>query len=230
MAGDTRLRIGICNEIFQGWPIEDVISYAAQIGCDGVEIAPHTLADSIADLSAGRRKEIRQAAERHGVEILGLHWLLVKPEGLSINHPDAAVRKRTQEQIRALIHLCADLGGRILTHGSPGQRTVQEGWDVQDSWQRARETFESCLPILEERDTVYCIEPLARSNTNFINTVGEALRLLREIDHRRFQLMVDCRSAQMSDGSAVTALDTALASGYLRHGHLNAVKGACWEL
>jgi len=225
MAGDTRLRIGICNEIFQGWPIEDGFSYAAQIGCDGVEIAPHTLADSVADLSAARRREIRREAERHGVEILGLHWLLVKPEGLSINHPDAAVRKRTQDQIRALIHLCADLGGRILTHGSPGQRTVQEGWDVRESWRRARETFERCLPTLEERDTVYCIEPLARTNTNFINTVGEALRLVREIDHPRFQLMVDCRSAEMSDGSAVTALEAALASGHLRHVHVNDVNG-----
>jgi sugar phosphate isomerase/epimerase len=225
MAGETRLKIGICNEIFQGWPIEDVFSYAAEIGCDGVEIAPHLLADSVADLSSARRREIRQAAARHEVEILGLHWLLVKPEGLSINHPDTAVRKRTQEQIRSLIHLCADLGGRILTHGSPGQRTVQESWDVQESWRRARETFESCLSTLDDRDTVYCIEPLAQMNTNFINTSTEALRLIREIDHPRFQLMVDCRSAEMSDGSAVTALDTALASGHLHHVHVNDVNG-----
>jgi len=91
------VKIGICSEIFQGWAIEDVFSYAAQIGCDGVEIAPHALADSVVDLSVARRKEIRQAAERQGVEILGLHWLLVKPEGLSINHPDVAVRRRTLE-------------------------------------------------------------------------------------------------------------------------------------
>jgi sugar phosphate isomerase/epimerase len=219
------MKIGICNEFFQGWPIDEVFAYAAQIGCDGVEIAPHTLADSVADLPTARRREIRQAAERHGMEILGLHWLLVKPEGLSINHPDAAVRKRTQEQMRALIHLCGDLGGRILTHGSPGQRTVREGWDVQESWRRARETFESCLPALEDRDAVYCIEPLARSNTNFINTSAEALRLVREINHPRFQLMVDCRSAEMSDGSAVTALETALASGHLHHVHVNDVSG-----
>jgi sugar phosphate isomerase/epimerase len=219
------VKIGICNEIFQGWPIEEVFSYAAQIGCDGVEIAPHTLADSATDLSTARRREIRQAAERHGVEILGLHWLLVTPGGLSINHPDAAVRTRTQAQIRALIHLCADLGGRILTHGSPGQRTVQEDWDLGDSWRRARETFEGCISTLDDRNAVYCIEPLAQANTNFINTAAEALRLVREIDHPRFQLMVDCRSAEMADGSAVTALDTALGSGHLRHVHVNDLNG-----
>jgi sugar phosphate isomerase/epimerase len=225
MVGGTGMKIGICSEIFQGWPIEEVFAYAAQIGCDGVEIAPHDLSDAVVDLPAVRRREIRRAAERNGVEILGFHWLLVKPQGLSINHPDGAVRKRTQDQIRALIHLCADLGGRVLIHGSPGQRTVQEGWDARESWQRARETFEGCLSALDERDATYCIEPLTRSHTNFINTSAEALRLVREINHPRFQLMVDCRSAEASDDSAVTALNTALASGHLRHVHVNDVNG-----
>ena len=96
-----------------------------------MEIAPYTLADTLDQLSAERRRAIRRAAERAGVEILGLHWLLVKPEGFSINHPDAAVRARTAEYLRALIRLCADLGGRVLTHGSPGQRTVLEGWNTE---------------------------------------------------------------------------------------------------
>jgi sugar phosphate isomerase/epimerase len=223
MAGQNRLKIGLCNETFQGWSIEAVLDYAAQLGCDGVEIAPYTLADALDELSAERRRTIRRAAERAGVEILGLHWLLVKPEGLSINHPDAAVRARTGECLRALIRLCADLGGRILTHGSPAQRTVRDGWSAADSWQRARETFESCLPTVEQCGATYCIEPLSRSQTNFVNTVADALRLVREIGHPGFQLMVDCCSAEASDGSAVAALEAALASGHLRHVHVNDV-------
>jgi sugar phosphate isomerase/epimerase len=219
------VKIGLCHEICSDWPIQNVFAYAAALGCHGVEIAPWTLAGSLAELTPERRREIRRAAETHGVEILGLHWLLVKPEGLSINHPDPDIRRRTQEQMRGLIHLCADLGGHILTHGSPGQRTVQPSWDVAESWRRARETFEACLPTAEERGAVYCIEPLARVNTNFVNTVDEALRLVREIDHPCFQLMVDCRSAEAGDGGAVAALRAALASGFLRHVHVNDVNG-----
>ena len=37
------MKISICNELFQGWPIEKVFDYAAQLGYDGVEIAPYTL-------------------------------------------------------------------------------------------------------------------------------------------------------------------------------------------
>jgi sugar phosphate isomerase/epimerase len=224
MMEQTRLKIGLCNEMFQGWPIEDVLAYAAELGCDGVEIAPYSLAESLDALSSEQRSAIRRAAERAGVEILGLHWLLVKPEGLSINCPDAAVRARTAECMRALIRLCADLGGRLLIHGSPGQRTVREGWDEAESWRRARETFESCLPTLEQCGATYCIEPLSRDQTNFVNTVADAARLVREIGHPSFQLMTDCRSAELN-GSAVAELDAAIASGYLRHVHVNDANG-----
>ncbi|MFB3816481.1 MAG: sugar phosphate isomerase/epimerase family protein [Candidatus Methylomirabilales bacterium] len=218
------MKLAICNEVFRGWPVERAVAYAAELGYDGVEIAPFTLADAPAAISAARRREIRRAAEQHGIAIAGLHWLLVKPEGLSINGPDAAVRARTQAHMRELIHLCADLGGRVLIHGSPDQRSVPQGGDFEEAWRRARETFEACLPAAQERGVVYCIEPLTRQVTNFINTVAQADRLVREIDHPAFRLMVDCRSAE-SDGSAVAELDAALASGRLAHVHVNDVSG-----
>jgi sugar phosphate isomerase/epimerase len=189
------MKISICNELFQGWPIEKVFDYAAQLGYDGVEIAPFTLADSVTEISPSRRKAIRRAAEQSGVEIVGLHWLLVKPEGLYINHPDEIIRIRTQEYIEALIHFCADIGGKVLVHGSPHQRTIKEGWDLIESWDRAKETFEVCLKTAQKRNVIYCIEPLAQDSTNFINTVGEAIRLVKEIRHPNFRMMFDCRIA-----------------------------------
>ena len=89
------IKISICNELFQGWPIERVFEYASQLGYDGVEIAPYTLADSVTEISPKRRTAIRRAAEENGIEIVGLHWLLMKPEGLYINHPDEIIRIQT---------------------------------------------------------------------------------------------------------------------------------------
>src|SRR4030065_841660 len=177
------LKTSICNELFQGWPIERVFEYAARLVYDGVEIAPFTLAESVTEISTKRRNAIRRAAEDNGIEIVGLHWLLVKPEGLYINHPDEYIRIQTQEYIEALIHFCADIGGKVLVHGSPHQRTVQEGWDLQETWDFAKETFKVCLKTARKRNVLYCIEPLARPSTNFINTVGEALQLVKEVRH-----------------------------------------------
>ncbi len=225
MAGKTRLKIGICNEIFPGWPIEKIFDYAAQLGYEGVEIAPFTLADSVRDISPEKRRVIRRAAEEKGIEVIGLHWLLAKPEGLYINHPDREIRRRTQDYLKDLIHFCADLGGKILSHGSPKQRLIQAGWDSAEAWKWARETFEACLETAKERGVVYCLEPLTRSNTNFVNTLDEALRMIEEIDHPHFQMMVDCRSSEANEGSAAEVVRRALKSGHLRHVHLNDVSG-----
>jgi sugar phosphate isomerase/epimerase len=219
------MNIAICNELFQGWPIERVFDYAAQLGYDGVEIAPFTLADSVTEITPSRRKAIRRAAEQSGVEIVGLHWLLVKPEGLSINHPDEIIRIRTQEYIEALIHFCADIGGKVLVHGSPHQRTIKEGWDLIESWDRAKETFEVCLKTAQKRNVMYCIEPLAQESTNFINTVEEAIRLVKEIRHPNFRMMFDCRSASLQEKSLMEALLWALESRYLYHVHVNDANG-----
>lgn len=225
MSKKSPIKISICNEVFQGWPIEKVFQYAAQLGYDGVEIAPFTLADSVTEIPPRRRKAIRQAAEENGIEIVGLHWLLAKPEGLYINHPDEIIRIRTQEYMEALIHFCADIGGKTLVHGSPHQRTVQEGWDVQESWNLAEETFKVCMKTAQKRNVLYCIEPLAHIYTNFINTVAEAIRLVKEIRHPNFKLVFDCRSASIQEKSASEALLRALDSGYLRHVHINDSNG-----
>jgi sugar phosphate isomerase/epimerase len=225
MFGKSSIKISICNELFEGWPIEKVFDYAAQLGYSGVEIAPFTLADSVTEISPARRTAIRRAAEKAGVEIVGLHWLLVKPEGLYINHPDEIIRIRTQEYIEALIHFCADIGGKVLVHGSPHQRTVQEGWDFLESWKYARETFEVCLKTAQQRNVIYCIEPLIHTNTNFINTVKEALRLVKEIRHPNFKMMFDCRSASAEEKSVTEALLRALESRTLSHIHVNDANG-----
>ena len=219
------MKIAICNELFERWPIEKVFAYVAQLGYNGVEIAPYTLADSVLDISSRRRSTIRRVADENGIEIVGLHWLLVKPEGLYINHPDEIIRIRTQEYIEALIHFCADIGGKVLVHGSPHQRTVKGNWDVKQAWVFAKETFEVCMKIAHKRNVLYCIEPLARTSTNFINTVAEALRLVKEVNHPNFKMIFDCRSASAEEESVTDALSLALRSGHLRHVHINDANG-----
>jgi len=225
MSKKNTVKVSICNELFQGWTIDRVFEYAAQLGYNGVEIAPYTLADSVTEIPTKQRKAIRHAAEDNGIEIVGLHWLLAKPEGLYINHPDEIIRIKTQEYIEALIHFCADIGGKILVHGSPHQRTVQEGWDFQQSWNFAKETFKVCLKTAQKRNVLYCIEPLDHTNTNFINTVAEGIRLLREIRHPYLKLVFDSRSASAQEKSVSEALLRALDSGYLRHIHVNDANG-----
>ena len=220
------MKISICNELFEGWDIEKIFDYAAQLGYDGVELAPFTIGETALDISTGERNRIRKAAETAGLEIVGLHWLLVKPEGLYINHPEANIRKKTQDYLKALIDLCGDLGGKVLVHGSPQQRNIKEGWDRDEAWKHARETFQICAQAAQSRDVFYCLEALTTADTNFINTIDQALRMVAEVDHPNFQTMLDCRSIHASAGSELPAvLKQTLATGKLRHVHVNDPNG-----
>src|SRR5262249_15071076 len=118
------MKFAICNEIFKGWKLDDTLSYAKRLGYSAVEIAPFTLANSVTDISATERQKIRDSAARIGIEIAGIHWVLVKPEGLYINHADPAIRERTSHYFRELVDFCADIGGKVIVVGSPKQRNI----------------------------------------------------------------------------------------------------------
>src|SRR6185436_8280400 len=108
-------------------PFPRQCEYAAKLGYDGLEIAPYTLSEAPHRIGSAQIAAARSAAEDCGIAVTGLHWLLVKPHGLSISSKDAGVRKKTLEVMLALIDLCAELGGRYLVHGSPHQRRIEPG-------------------------------------------------------------------------------------------------------
>jgi sugar phosphate isomerase/epimerase len=188
------MKFAICNEIFQGWKIEDVLAHAAGLGYQGVEVAPFTLANSVSDISPRERQRIRDAAKTNGIQIAGIHWVLVKPEGLYINHPDTAIRKRTADYFGALVDFCADLAGRVMVVGSPKQRNLLPHVSREQAWDWAIDCFRKAVKRAEEREVTICFEPLAPSETNFINTAAEAIQFTERLSSPRFKIILDAKA------------------------------------
>jgi sugar phosphate isomerase/epimerase len=184
----------ICNEIFRGWKIEDVFAYAGRLGYHGVEIAPFTLADSVTDIPGEERRRIRDAAQQQGVAIAGIHWVLVKPDGLYINHPEAPIRERTAKYFCDLVDFCADLGGSVMVVGSPKQRNILPGVPPQQARSWALGTFNSAIRKAEERNVIVCFEPLAPSETNFINTASDAIAFVQQLPSPNFKIILDAKA------------------------------------
>jgi sugar phosphate isomerase/epimerase len=188
------MKFAICNEIFQGWKIEDTLAYAAKIGYAGVEIAPFTLANSVTDISSSERQRIRDAAKRDGIEIAGIHWVLVKPEGLYINHPDRCIRERTADYFCDLVDFCADLGGTRMVVGSPKQRNLMPGVSPEQGRDWAVETFRGAVARAATREVTLCFEPLAPAETDFINTAADAIRFVQRLNSRNFKIILDVKA------------------------------------
>jgi len=199
------LRLAICNELWRDRPIEEVFETAAKMGYEGVEIAPFTLAESVGQIAAGRRREIRRAAEGLGVQVVGLHWLFVSPEGLHLTAPDDAVWRRSVDYLKQLVDFCGDLGGSVMVFGSPKQRGLAPGQDRADAWRRACEALRQAGPVAAQRQVNICFEALATAETNFVNTAEEAVRLADEVGHPNVGIMLDVKAASaMPDGVVET--------------------------
>lgn len=213
------MKLAICNEFFTDWKIEKVFDYAAEIGCEGVEIAPFTLAESVTRVPTSRRKNIFKAAQKSGIEIVGLHWLLTSPKGLHISHPDNRIRKRTQNYVKALINFCGDIGGKVMIHGSPTQRNIEKGWNREECWKRATDLFSGCTQLMEARNVTYCIEALTTHETNFITCINDALKMVKAVDHPNFQTMLDIKAAATEPKPYLDVISEV--GKAMRHVHVN---------
>jgi len=200
-----RFRYALCNELLDDRPLDRAFALIAECGYEGVEIAPFTIAERVDEISSARRKEIRRRAEDNGLKIIGLHWLLAKTEGLHLTSPDPAVRRRTADYLKLLANFCAELGGGVLVFGSPKQRNLAEGITLDEGLQYAAEVFHAVLPELEKAQVTLALEPLAPTETNFLTTAAEAMKLIRLVDSRWCRLHLDCK-AMSSENEPIPTL------------------------
>ena len=121
------MKFAICQELFVDWDWERQCRFIAEVGYTGIELAPFTLASRITDVSIEQRQTMRKQAQDHGLEIIGLHWLLAQTEGLHLTTRDASVREATAEYLVELGNACADWGGNLMVFGSPVQRNLEQG-------------------------------------------------------------------------------------------------------
>ena len=204
-------KISLCNEVISGKgataiSFEKQCLLAAEMGYDGLEIAPFTLCDHPEDLSFSNRKKLLKIANSYGIEITSLHWLLVSPPDLSITSLNPHVWNRTLNIIKSTIDLCSDLGGSILVHGSPMQRILPLDSTLYEAKQRAFDIWALAGEHAQKSEMTYCIEPLARSETSFINTIEEAMNVVNTINSSGLKTMIDTSSAGLSEAEPIADL------------------------
>ena len=199
------MKYAICNETFEGWDHGRVCRFIADLGYTGLEMAPFTLAPRITDVSPEHRRQLRREAEDAGVQIIGLHWLLAKTEGLQVTASDEATRRRTAEYLIELASCCQDLGGTLMVFGSPGQRKIPPGATHEQAMEFAADTFRRAMPAIGKLGIQLLIEPLGPAETEFINTCAAGVELMEMVGHPDFGLHLDVK-AMSSEATPVPDL------------------------
>lgn len=211
----------LCNELLaaDGLTLAEQAEAAAQLGYVGLELAPATLSDAPHLMTAAEVADVRRTVEAAGIRVTGLHWLLS-------GYPDASITDRTKwgetrDILNGLIHLCAGLGGRVMVHGSPGQRVRPDGMDTDDLTALLAEFFGPVAEAAGRAGVLYCIEPLARVETDSITTLAEGAALVQAVNHPAFRTMIDCKAAGLQEPPVADRIREWVPRGVIGHIHAN---------
>ena len=221
------MKLCICNEIFEQFPLERQFEAADQLGFAALEISPFTLGASVREIGPEVRERIRMLAQLTGVEVAGIHWLLAKTEGYHMTHPDPEVRARTVAYLQDLVRFGVEIGGKIAVVGSPLQRGLLPGVTYAQAWEWMKEALVAAASVEGAEEFTLCIEPLAPVTQNtFLFTVAEAVQMAREIawpnvgvGQPNVGIIIDCYSSTKLEIDLPAAIRAA--GPWLRHFHLN---------
>jgi sugar phosphate isomerase/epimerase len=217
-------RHSICNEAFEQWPFADACKAIRHAGYTGIEIAPFTLAPAPGEITAAQRAEYRDIIRSEGLTFAGLHWLMVSPKGLHVTGPDAALRCRSWEHIRALIDLCADLGpDGVMVFGSPNQRATTGGLTREQATRNYIDGLAGVAPHAEDRGVKVLVEALPVAQSDVVQTLAEAVAIVEEIGSPAIRTMFDVHNAIDERESHAALVDRYF--DFLCHVHVNELDG-----
>lgn len=213
------MRYAFCNETYGDMPLHAVCADIAAAGYDAVEVAPFTLADDPRTLTEADGERLGAIAREAGLEVAGLHWLLVKPEGMHLTTPDASVRKQTAEFGAHLSRLCAAMGGRVMVWGSPKQRDIEPGQSYDDAFANAIEVCRAVCEVAGPLGVTLAMEPLGTVETNFLTTAAETIKLIEAVDHPAIGLHLDVKAMSYEDDPIADVIRAS--AKHVAHFHAN---------
>jgi sugar phosphate isomerase/epimerase len=221
-------RFAICNELFRDTPLVQVCKEVRKLGYEGLELAPFTLGDDPVSLSKPQRENIVRTIEGEGLRFVGFHWLLTAPPGLHITARDKTVRERTWNYVDALIDLCGDLAGSadrqpVVVFGSPKQRSSADGLSSKEAVEIFGHELAQAAPRAESRGVKLLVEALSASQTDVVNTLSEAVAIVKQIGSPAVETMFDTHNA-VDEPDPHPELVRQY-SAYIRHVHVNEMDG-----
>jgi len=188
------MKLAICNETFEGLSFEETCEKVAAIGYQGIEVAPFTLNVDPRKIAVAEAERYGRVARDCGLEVVGLHWLLAKPEGMHLTTADEKVRQATLDFSKHLADLCSAMGGSVMVWGSPKQRSLEDGCAYSVAFERAGALLSELGEHCGAQGVRVAIEPLGPNETDFLTTAEETIGLIQRVDSPSIQLHLDIKA------------------------------------
>jgi sugar phosphate isomerase/epimerase len=210
-----KLSLTIAKNVSENFPVllrgdyAEKIKRGSQLGYKYVEM-------HIRDPIEVDVESILKACEENNVSVTtlgtGLGYVIDK---LTFTSPDKEVREKAVNRIIEHIKLAAELNSKVIIGSIRGSIPDVSKYDKYESF--ALECFEKCLKVAESKRIVLLIEAINRYETNFINTVEEALSFIKKIGSEYIRIHIDTFHMNIEERDIVESIK--YVSKYLGHVH-----------
>lgn len=171
------MKLGFCGSIDQAAMIKDC-------GYDYIEMN----LSSLAALSETDFTQTVRLLEKAGLPCLALNVFL--PGTIRITGKDidpVLIRQYVQKALAR----AGQIGAKTVVFGSSAARSIPAGFPAGQALRQVMDFAAVAAEIAAGHGIVLALEPLAPTECNLINRVGEAWILMHAIDHPHFKVLAD---------------------------------------
>jgi sugar phosphate isomerase/epimerase len=204
------MRFGICADM-------GALPQAVKAGADYIECR-------VTELNGKTDAEL--AAFMDGLAAIG-----IKCEALAVLFPGgdiplvgeradfAAIEKYLRDTFKRLSEY---ISPEIIVFGSGGARKCPEGFDQRRAFSQLAEVGRLAADAASPYGITIALEPLNRKETNMINSLGEALELVKTVSRDNFKIIADIYHILTEDEPPKAIL---ACGGYIVHTHIATKEG-----
>lgn len=195
---------GFSPLLFPGEP-EEAVKVAVELGYDAVEL-------SVRDPTSGAFKSTKKALHASGLRVSAIATgQSYYADGLSPTDPSSSIRSVLADRMKQIIETAAAWNSYVVIGGIRGKLNGPESsWGEQ--LELARSEIRGYADVARGAGVTLLIEPINRYETNFINTVAEAIAFIDSLNCANVGVLEDTFHMNIEESS----LDEAIALGGAR--------------
>lgn len=187
-----KYKIGACTWIFGDMSLENIARRLSGYQFDGVEL--------MGDLIHYKPHQAAQILKDHGLVVFSL-----TPDNVDLAHPDEIIRSEAIDYYLRLLDFAAELDKPLVScHGFVGRIRALS------SIPEEKTLFASAVRRISERakelDLKVVMEVLNRYEAHLLNTAGEALAFLEEVNAANLGILLDAYHMNIEESDPAGAI------------------------
>jgi D-psicose/D-tagatose/L-ribulose 3-epimerase len=199
---------GYMVNLLLGTP-ELLAAEAKALGYDGIEFFP-------GPPGTVGVAEIDEALRRFDLTLTAVNSGRIVAEGLTLLHPDPAIRARALNRVKDLLDFAGHFGAPVTLAGTKG--SLQSAASAEAVESLAEKIFTDLARFGAAAGSVLLLAPTNEADSNFICTVAEAVAWVRRMHHPALGLALDTYHLHRKETSVTEGL--CAAAGLVQHLHL----------